>query len=122
MRGHNVVVLSGNIGGNIVISETKDKRSACSFGVASQNDKHRLTWVRINCYDGLADYCSPILDKGLYVSVVGELMNRDGRHGELTEVRAHQIIFHRKDRDGNAQVDSSDEAESSVWDDEKRDQ
>lgn len=94
MRGHNLAIISGNVGANIVIGKTTtDSRSACSFAIASQNDKRRLTWVRINAYDKLAEYCSNKLHKGIYVSVVGELMNRDGKFGELTEVRAHQVIF-----------------------------
>jgi single-stranded DNA-binding protein len=94
MRGHNTVTISGNVGSSIVIGKTStDGRSACSFALASQNDKRRLTWVRINAYDKLAEYCSKKLNKGIYVSVVGELMNRSGQHGELTEVRAHQVIF-----------------------------
>jgi single-stranded DNA-binding protein len=94
MRGHNIVTISGNVGSSIVIGKTaSDGRSACSFALASQNDKRRLTWVRINAYDKLAEYCSKKLNKGIYVSVVGELMNRSGQHGELTEVRAHQVIF-----------------------------
>jgi|SRR5580704_6049594 single-stranded DNA-binding protein len=109
MRGHNEVWISGNIGGKIVKSQTRDGRSACSFAVASEGEKHRLTWVRVNVYDRLADYCKEVLDKGLYCSVVGELMNRDGQHGELTEVRARNIIFLRPNQSLNDDGEASTE-------------
>lgn len=114
MRGHNVVVISGNIGGKIVVSSTRDGRPACSFTIASENDKRRLTWVRINVYDGLAEYAKNVLTKGLYCSVHGELMNRDGQFGELTEVRAHNIIFNRpNDRDIGDSESYDEESEPS---------
>lgn len=117
MRGHNVVMLSGNIGGNIVNGKTRDDRPAFSFGVASQNEKKRTTWVRVNSYDKLAEYCATTADKGLYVSVIGELMNRDGKYGELTEVRAHQVIFHtRNNKDDRADDNSEDYvSDESTW-------
>lgn len=106
MRGHNAVWLSGNVGAKIVKSHTKDNRTACSFSVASEGDKHRTTWVRVNVYDGLAEYCQDRLHKGVYCAVVGELMNRDGQYGELTEIRARDVIFF-------SQYDREDEQEES---------
>ena len=113
MRGTNVVVVSGNIGGKIVKGETKDNRSACSFSIASEGEKQRTTWVRINAYDRVADYCKDVMDKGVYCSVVGELMNRDGQFGELTEVRAKEVIFFKSRKDmeddqANSNLDGED--------------
>jgi single-stranded DNA-binding protein len=51
-------------------------------------------WVKVNVYiEPLVKACRAKLTKGGYVIVAGELMNRDGRHGELTEVRAREIVF-----------------------------
>lgn len=91
MMGFNQVFLAGNIGGKIISSATKDGRPACSFTVASQTN--RLTWVRVNAYDGLADHCLSKMKKGLYCIVSGELMNRQGQYDKLTEVRAHSVVF-----------------------------
>lgn len=97
MRGHNEVWISGNVGGKIVVSKTRDDREACSFQLASENSKSRTTWVRINVYDGLAENCKNRLRKGIYCTVLGELMNREGQYGELTEIRARDVIFFEKD-------------------------
>ncbi len=93
MRGINQVWISGNVGGKIINGKTNDGRSALSFSVAMENDRRKPTWVRVNVYDNLADYCADNLDKGVYCSVVGEFMNRKGQYADLTEVRAREVIF-----------------------------
>lgn len=94
MKGHNRVWLSGNVGGKIVDGVTGDKNPACSFSIASEAPGRGTTWARINVYGPLALQCKTRLRRGCYISVEGELMNRDGHFGELTEVRAKEIIFY----------------------------
>lgn len=96
MRGVNKVVISGNVGDRISFQETGAGVPACSFRIAS--DRHTAdgsitAWVKVNVYDGLVKICKTKLKKGGYVIVEGELMNRDGQLGELTEVRAKDIVF-----------------------------
>jgi single-stranded DNA-binding protein len=56
-------------------------------------------WVKVNIYiEPLINICRDRLAKGCHVIVDGELMNRDGRYGKLTEVRAREVIF-LKERD-----------------------
>lgn len=97
MRGINRAIVSGNVKGKITFSPTGSGTNACSFTLAS--DRHAsggvvTAWIKINAYgDGLVDICRRRLNKGVYVLVEGELMNRDGQMGELTEIRAKDIIF-----------------------------
>jgi single-stranded DNA-binding protein len=93
MKGHNAVFISGNVGGNIVSGMTKDNSPASSFSVATEDTGRGTTWVRVNVYGSLALKCKQNITKGTYVSLIGELMNRNGIHGELTEVRARNILF-----------------------------
>ena len=96
MRGVNTVILSGNVG-QMTFASTRSGSEALTFTVASDrygNGKQVTVWVKINVYlEGLVRVCKTRLVKGAYVIVEGELMNRDGQHGELTEVRAREIIF-----------------------------
>ena len=96
MRGINKVIISGNVAGNINFGEVKGG-SALSFSVASDRKANGSTitaWVKINVYhEALVRICRTRLLKGGYVLIEGELMNREGQHGELTEVRAREIIF-----------------------------
>jgi single-stranded DNA-binding protein len=97
MKGINKVILSGNVLGTIEYGRVSSGSEACSFQVAS--DRHSASgvvtaFVKINVYvEGLIKICKLKLLKGTYVIVEGELMNRDGQHGDLTEVRAREIIF-----------------------------
>ena len=93
MRGFNQVWLSGNVGGKFVIGQTRDNNPACSFSIAAEDVSRGTTWVRINVYGSLAVRCQQKIGRGIYVSVLGELMNREGKFGELTEVRAKDICF-----------------------------
>jgi|WetSurMetagenome_2_1015567.scaffolds.fasta_scaffold08238_5 single-stranded DNA-binding protein len=107
MRGINKSILSGNVSGDINFSELPGGDPALSFSLASDRrsgDGGSVTvWVRVNVYiQPLIHICRERLHKGGYVLVEGELMNRDGVHGKLTEVRAREIIFmpsNRGDRD-----------------------
>lgn len=98
MRGINKVVFSGNIGGPGTFNDTGNGTPACSFKVASDRRAARgetlTTWAKINAYgEGLVEICKLRVQKGVYVMIEGELMNRDGTTGELTEIRAREIIF-----------------------------
>jgi single-stranded DNA-binding protein len=93
MRGHNFVWLSGNIGGKIVSGKTRDNEPAYSFSIATDDGVRPATWVRINTYSQLALRCQQRVVKGIYAIVAGELMNREGKCGELTEIRAKDIVF-----------------------------
>lgn len=95
MRGHNQVWISGTVVGQVVTGETRDKNPCCSFPVSTHDGGRPAVRVRINVYGQLALLCETTLVSGKIktVSVVGELMNRDGKYGPLTEVRAVQVSF-----------------------------
>lgn len=96
MRGINKVVISGNVAATAHFNELRGGL-VCSFPIIS--DRYTRgdiisAFVRINVYiDNLARICRDKVVKGGYVIVEGELMNRDGVHEELTEVRAREIVF-----------------------------
>ncbi len=92
MSCRNFVALAGNVGGKIVFGKTRYEDPACSFSVSTEDGSGRTIWVRVNAYSDLAIYCQDKIEKGIFVSVFGELMNRDGKCGELTEIRATDIV------------------------------
>jgi len=50
--------------------------------------------VKVNVYvEALVKLCRLRLQKGCYIIVEGELMNRNTPSGRLTEVRAWEILF-----------------------------
>lgn len=96
-RGMNRVWLAGNVSGSISWSATDNGTPTCTFQMACDRktkDATMTTWVKVNAYGpGLVEACRGRLTKGTWVMVDGELMNRDGRLGELTEVRAREVVF-----------------------------
>ena len=92
MRGVNSVILSGNVG-QVNFGSMSNGSDVLSFTLASDRygngDK-----VTVNVYvENLIRICKSKLTKGRYVIVEGELMNREGQYGELTEVRAREVLF-----------------------------
>lgn len=105
------MIISGNVSGDINFSELPGGDPALSFALASDRRDggggQVTVWARVNVYIiPLIDICRIRLKKGGYVLIDGELMNREGVHGKLTEIRAREIIFldpasfGRGDRDG----------------------
>jgi single-stranded DNA-binding protein len=96
-RGMNKWWGAGNVSGNITYSSTDGGTPTVTFQMACDRkakDTVLTTWVKVNIYGhGLVEACRGRLTKGAYVMVDGELMNRDGKLGELTEVRAREIVF-----------------------------
>jgi len=97
MRGINKVFVTGNASGKISFHETGNGIPACSFCIASDRrspDGPVTAWVKVNAYGaGLVGICRSRFSKGVYVVIEGELMNRDGKYGSVTEVRAKEVVF-----------------------------
>ena len=97
MRGINKVIVSGNVSREINYGRMPDDSPVLSFTMASDRATNGVTitaWAKINVYiDSLVEQCHTHLVCGGYVIVEGELMNREGRHGKLMEVRAKEIVF-----------------------------
>ena len=93
----NIVVLSGNVSAKIDYAHTGNGAPVCTFQMAADRparDRTITVWVKVNAYgQGLVDVCRQRLGRGAQVIVEGELMNRDGQLGELTEVRARRLEF-----------------------------
>lgn len=108
MRGINRVVLSGVLSSPLDYATTGAESEVCSFMLeSSRPGAHGATvtsFVKINAYSsGLVGVCRAMLHQGAYVIVEGELMNRGGRYGERTEVRARDIIFVPSTSEGTAE-------------------
>ena len=97
MRGLNHWNGAGNVTNTITFAKTGKGADVCTFTMACDRymaDGTVTVWVKVNVYMGaLVQRCRERLARGTYVVIEGELMNRDGRIGELLEVRAREIIF-----------------------------
>jgi len=103
VRGINRTIISGNVSRDIHYGTMPGGGSALSFTMASDRVANGTTitaWVKVNVYlDALIKVCRGQLMCGGYVIVDGELMNRDGKYGRLTEIRAREIVFVKEGRE-----------------------
>jgi single-stranded DNA-binding protein len=97
MRGINRVIFSGNVTGKIDFASTDRGQDVCTFIIASDRAASGGTvtaYAKVNVYmDGLVAACRVKLEKGCYVLVEGELMNRNSPAGRMTEIRAWELLF-----------------------------
>lgn len=102
-KGTNVSALSGNVASDVAYGRTGRRgEPACNFRVVMEQAHRPLVYVRVNVYGGNVDVCKlRKLAKGDYVVIVGELMNRDGQDGMLTEIRCLDIVIHSSNRRRN---------------------
>lgn len=91
--GHNQVLISGHMEGRVLAGTTGDGEGACSFLVASGDGGQKITMVRVNAYGPVAVQCMQESGIGAYCVITGELMNRPGKYGKLTEIRAKKVEF-----------------------------
>jgi single-stranded DNA-binding protein len=93
MGGHNQVLISGHVETEVFVGTTGDGGEACSFSVTSGDSGQKITHVRVNAYGSVAEQCEREIKVGSYCVIVGELMNRPGKFGKLTEIRAKKVEF-----------------------------
>jgi hypothetical protein len=86
-------MISGRMEGRVLSGTTGDGEEACSFSVASGDGGQRVTRVRVNAYGSVAAQCEQDGRDGSYCVITGELMNRPGKYGKLTEIRAKKVEF-----------------------------
>lgn len=107
----NQVIIVGYVDGGVVSGVTRDGGLACSFSIDSVDSGQKTTSIRVNAYGQLAEQCVDSVSHGNYCLVIGELMNRPGRFGNLTEVRAKKVeSFLSQDRESleNGDVESEE--------------
>lgn len=114
--GRNQVQISGHVEGRVVSGTTGDGEEACSFLIASGDGGARVTRVRVNAYGHVAVQCVRENRVDSYCVIAGELMNRPGRYGKLTEIRAKKVeFFSDVDNDGHGASDAKQEDPKKIF-------
>jgi single-stranded DNA-binding protein len=95
-------------------SKTGAGVTAYSMLVAVDSNKGGPVWVRVNVFGSLAKKCSDKIDKGDYVLVNGEMMERKVHENDITllEVRAKEIVFGSTMRQKSFVKEAVEKAES----------
>jgi single-strand DNA-binding protein len=72
----NQVVLTGNLGGDPEISFYGEGQQITSFNLAFSASKKKTGWIRVTCFNKLAEIAEKYLHKGARIAVVGSLDQR----------------------------------------------
>jgi single-strand DNA-binding protein len=73
----NQVVLAGNLGGDPEISFYGDEgKPVASFSLAFNSSKKKTGWIKVTCFNRLAEIAEKYLHKGARIAVVGTLEQR----------------------------------------------
>ena len=99
----NVLILSGNLGREPEMIYTEKGLAVTNFSVAvgvwdGQKRAEATMWVKVVCFDKLAERCNTYLKKGSKVEVVGSLRireynDKDGNRRWSTECLAKEVNF-----------------------------
>jgi single-strand DNA-binding protein len=117
----NHVILTGNLGEDPKDFYTPDGVSITSFPLAFRSGKDKTSWIKVSCYNKLAELAAKCLHKGARVGVSGVLDQQkwtDDHGNQRSGFRliANQIEFIKtdgrgfnKDAENEAQTDTGHE-------------
>lgn len=105
----------GNLGGDPELRYTQTGTAVCSFSVAANETwkdratgerKERTTWVRVTCWNALAENVNQYLAKGRRVFVEGRpgvsaWGDKNGDHRATLELTASEVKFLDSASNGN---------------------
>ena len=102
----NQVVLAGNLGGDPEISFYGDEgKPVASFSLAFNSSKKKTGWIKVTCFQKLAEIVEKHLHKGARIALTGYLDHskweaEDGSQRSAIQMIANSIEFIKTDGRG----------------------
>ena len=101
----NQCVLTGNLGADPDVFYNPEGNPVTSFNIAFQSSHKKTGWIKIVCFQKLAEIASTYLHKGARIAVTGVLDNHkwqqdDGQTRSTFQVIANSIEFIKTDGRG----------------------
>ena len=69
----NQVILTGNLGGDPEVFYTQDGLQITSFSIAFRSTKEKTNWIKVTCFNRVAEVAEKYLHKGARVAISGIL-------------------------------------------------
>ena len=110
----NQSVLTGNLGADPDVFYNPEGNPVTSFNLAFQSSKKKTGWIKIVCFQKLAEIASTYLHKGARIAVIGTLDQHkwegdDGQTRSMFQVIANSIEFIKTDgrgfKEGEGSID-----------------
>src|ERR1035441_6418747 len=88
----NQCLLTGNLGGDPEEFFTSEGNSVTSFNLAFQSSKKKTGWIKIVCFQKLAEIAAQYLHKGARIAIVGTLDQHKWETDEGQQRSSFQLI------------------------------
>lgn len=101
----NVCAITGNLGADPESFYTPDGSQIVTFHLAFRSGKDKTSWVKVSCFNKLAEVAAKCLHKGARVGVTASLdqqkwTGEDGSHKSTYRLIANNIEFIKTDGRG----------------------
>ena len=101
----NNCILTGNLGADPEVFYNPEGNPVTSFNLAFQSSKKKTGWIKVVCFQKLAEIASLYLHKGARIAVVGYLDQHkwttdDGQARSSFQIIANNIEFIKTDGRG----------------------
>ena len=88
----NQCVLTGNLGQDPEVFYSSEGNPVTSFNIAFHSSKKKTCWIRVVCFQKLADIASRCLHKGAKIAVIGTLDRHVWETDEGVSKSTYQLI------------------------------
>ncbi len=110
----NQSIVTGNLGADPEVFYSSEGNPVASFNIAFQSSRKKTCWIKVVCFQKLADIVSQHLHKGARIAVSGVLdqnkwQGDDGQTRSAFQIIAHTIEFIKTDGRGFKEGESYDD-------------
>ncbi len=69
----NLCILTGNLGADPEVKYSNDGNPIATLNLAFKSGKDKTSWIKVTCFNRLAEVCEKYLHKGAKITAVGAL-------------------------------------------------
>jgi single-strand DNA-binding protein len=88
----NQTILTGNLGADPEVFYNPEGNPVSSFNIAFHSSKKKIGWIKVVCFQKLAEVASQYLHKGARIAVIGTLDQHKWESDEGVQKSSFQLI------------------------------
>ena len=90
----NQCILTGNLGGDPEVFYSSEGNPVASFNIAFHASKKKTCWIKVTCFQKLAEVSAKYLHKGARIALIGTLDQSKWETDEGVQRSSFQVIAH----------------------------
>ncbi len=88
----NQTVLTGNLGADPEVFYSSEGKPVASFNIAFSSSKKKTGWIKVVCFNRLAEVSEKYLHKGARIAIIGTLDQQKWENNEGVVKNSFQVI------------------------------